>query len=387
MQLAARLAQIQPFHVMSILERAKRLEQDGHDIIHLEIGEPDFPTPAPIVAAAQSALSRGETFYTAAMGLPALREAIAGWYRDSYRHEVDPARICVTPGASGALLIALALLAEPGRSVLLPDPTYPCNRHLVSLLDAEPVSVPVDAASRYQLSAADIDAHWREDSVAAMIASPANPTGTLITPDALADLHRAVAARAGTLIVDEIYHGLTYGCDAPTALAQSDDIFVINSFSKYFQMTGWRLGWLVVPDAYIAATERLMQNLFLAAPTLSQHAALAAFAPETVAGLELRRSEFARRRDALLATLAPLGFRFPAIPEGAFYLYADVSALTDDSFAFARDLLEQAHVAVAPGRDFSLHDAERYVRLAYTCDTARLAEAGRRIAGFVDRRN
>ena len=383
MLLSRRLDHIAPFHVMAILERARALEAAGHDVIHLEIGEPDFPTPEPVQQAAAAAMAAQRTFYTPALGLPELREAIAGWYASRYGVTVEASRIAVTPGASGALLLALSALCESGRSVLLPDPTYPCNRHLVSLTGAEPVGIAVDAGTRYQLSAQHVDAHWRADTGAAMIASPSNPTGTLITPPALAELHEAVRRHGGTLIVDEIYHGLTYGVDAPTALALGDDIVVINSFSKYFQMTGWRLGWLVMPPALAEAVERLAQNVFLAPPTLAQYAALAAFRPETLAVLEQRRAEFRRRRDTLMSLLAPLGFAFATEPDGAFYLYADVSALTDDSFAFCERLLTQAHVAITPGRDFGSHEPDRYVRIAYTTDCRRLAEAAGRIAGVL----
>lgn len=382
---ARRLDSVNPFQVMAILARARELESAGHDVIHMEVGEPDFATPAPIVEAGIRALQEGRTFYTPAMGIPELRAAIAGWYRSRYGVTVDPRRICVTPGASGALLLALSALCDGGSSVLLPDPTYPCNRHLVGLLEAEAIGIPVGPDSRYQLTAEHIATHWRADTVAAMIASPANPTGTLIAPDELRRLHAAVSAQNGALIVDELYHGLTYGVDAPTALGVADDIFVINSFSKYFQMTGWRLGWLVVPDAYIDATERLAQNVYLSAPTVAQYAALAAFEPDTVAELERRRALFHQRRDALIAALTPLGFRFPVEPEGAFYLYADVSALTDDSFAFARELLETAHVALTPGKDFGVHQQASHVRIAYTADVARLEEAAARIGRFLQR--
>lgn len=380
MAVAHRLDRIAPFHVMAILEHAKALEAAGHDVIHMEIGEPDFATPAPIVAAGVAALQNGRTFYTPALGIPELRQAIAGFYQQRYGVDVPARRIVVTPGASGALQLALAALVNPGQQVLLPDPTYPCNRHLVSLVNGEPVSIPVNADSGYQLQAGDIASHWSANTVAAMIASPANPTGTLITPTALRQLHQAIGAQGGTLLVDELYHGLTYGGDTHTALEISDDIFVVNSFSKYFQMTGWRLGWLVVPDAYLDAVTRLAQNLFLSPSTPAQYAALAAFAPETLNILENRRAEFQRRRDALLDAFAPLGFHFPAQPQGAFYVYADVSAHTDDSFAWAGRMLQEAHVAIAPGRDFGQHQAERHVRLAYTTSQARLREAAARMS-------
>lgn len=385
MLLSHRLDHIAPFHVMAILERARALEAAGHDVIHLEIGEPDFPTPEPVQQAAAAAMAAQRTFYTPALGLPELREAIAGWYASRYGVTVEASRIAVTPGASGALLLVLSALCESGRSVLLPDPTYPCNRHLVSLTGAEPVGIAVDAGTRYQLSAQHVDAHWRADTVAAMIASPSNPTGTLITPPALAELHEAVRRHSGTLIVDEIYHGLTYGVDAPTALALGDDIVVINSFSKYFQMTGWRLGWMVIPDAHVRHVEKLAQNLTLCPSTPAQYAALAAFTPETIALLETRRAEFRRRRDFLAPALEALGFRITAKPEGAFYLYCDCSALCTDSFTFARDLLEQAGVAATPGLDFGANAPEKHIRFAYTTDVDRLAEAAHRLGAYLGR--
>ena len=383
MPVAQRLAHIAPFYVMEILAHAKALEAAGHDVIHLEIGEPDFPTPAAITQAGIAALQAGQTFYTPALGIPPLRQAIADFYQSRYSITVPARRVVVTPGASGALQLALAACINPDDKVLLPDPTYPCNRHLVRLVNGEPVCLPVAADSGFQLRAEDIATHWDARTVAAMIASPANPTGTLIRPEDLRSLLAAVRARQGTLIVDEIYHGLTYGCEAETALAAGEDMFVVNSFSKYFQMTGWRLGWLVVPEAYVDAVTRLAQNLFLAPSTVAQYAALAAFLPETQAELAQRRQVFAQRRDFLQAALPELGFALSGAPEGAFYLYVDVSRHTDDSFGFARRLLDEAHVAVAPGCDFGQHAASRHIRLAYTTDIPRLAEAVARIKAWL----
>lgn len=383
--MSSRLAHVHPFHVMAILARAQQLTAAGHDVIHMEVGEPDFPTPAPIIEAGRQALADGKTFYTPALGIPALREAIAAFYQQRYGVTVSPRRIAVTTGASGALLLTLSALLAAGDSVLLPDPTYPCNRHLVSLLDAEPRSVAVGPETQYQLNAAHVAAHWQANTVAAMIASPANPTGTLICPTELAALYAAVKAQGGQLIVDEIYHGLTYGVDATTALACADDIWVINSFSKYFQMTGWRLGWLVIPEAYIDAVERVAQNVFLSAPTPAQYAALAAFTPQTIALLEERRQVFHQRRDVLLAAFSDIGFRFPTQPQGAFYAYADVSDLCDNSATLAADLLEHTHVALTPGKDFGQNGATQHIRLAYTCDEARIRQAAARIGEYLQR--
>ncbi|EEG09138.1 aminotransferase class I and II [Pseudogulbenkiania ferrooxidans 2002] len=276
--------------------------------------------------------------------------------------------------------IALALLVEEGSEVVMADPTYPCNRHFVSLLGGVPCAVEVGPESRYQLTAAQLDAAWSERTAAAMVASPANPTGTLLSATELAELAEVCRRRGGALIVDEIYHGLTYGVDAPSVLQVADEALVINSFSKYFQMTGWRLGWLVVPPQLVEPAIRLAQNLFLCPPAPAQRAALAAFQPETLALLEERRAEFGRRRDFLLEALPSLGWRIPVQPEGAFYVYADVSAVTDDSFGYCQRLLDEVHVAITPGADFGAYHAERHVRVAYTTGIDRLAEAVRRMA-------
>jgi len=381
---ASRLADIQPFHVMALLGRAQAMAAAGRDIIHLEVGEPDFPTPAPVIAAGQAALARGDTFYTPSLGLPALREAIAGWYRDRFGVTVQPSQVVVTPGASGALLLALALVADPGRRVLLADPGYPCNRHFLTVLGAAARMVPVSAASGFQLTAGDIAREWRDDTVAALIATPSNPTGGVLGIDALAQLAVAVRTR-GHLLVDEIYQGLNFGEPACTALAVAPDAIVLNSFSKFFGMTGWRIGWLVAPADAEPELAKLAQNLYIAAPTMSQHAALAAFRPDTLAILEERRAEFAARVAFMVPALEQLGFVVPVKPAGAFYIYADVSAFTDDSYGFCERLLEQEGVAITPGIDFGEREANRYVRFACTRPVPQLEEAVRRIARFVGR--
>lgn len=278
-------------------------------MIHLEIGEPDFTTAEPIVEAGRAALAAGHTRYTAARGLPALREAIAKFYGERYGVDLDPQRVLVTPGGSGALLLASSLLVDPGRHWLLADPGYPCNRHFLRLVEGAAQLVPVGPDSRYQLTPDLIERHWDSDSVGALVATPANPTGTLLDRDELAGLSGALKARGGHLVVDEIYHGLTYGVDAASVLEVDDDAFVLNSFSKYFGMTGWRLGWLVAPTAAVPELEKLAQNLYISAPSMAQQAALACFEPTTIAILEERREEFARRRDFLLPALRELGFR------------------------------------------------------------------------------
>lgn len=375
-----RSQEIEPFHVMSLLARAQALEQAGHDVIHLEIGEPDFTTAAPIVRAGQAALAAGHTRYTAARGLPALREAIAGFYRDRYQVQIDPERILVTPGGSGALLLASSLLVDPGKHWLLADPGYPCNRHFLRLVEGAAQLVPVGPETAYQLTPELVARQWNADSVGALVASPANPTGTVLSAAQLSALSQSLKARGGHLVVDEIYHGLTYGMDAASVLQVDDEAFVLNSFSKYYGMTGWRLGWLVAPPQAVRELEKLAQNLYISASSIAQHAALACFEPDSIAIFEQRRAAFRERRDYLLPALRALGFRIEVEPEGAFYLYADVSAFTDDAQAFCAHFLETEHVAFTPGLDFGHHRANEHVRLAYTQEVPRLEEAVRRIA-------
>ncbi|MGH8098452.1 pyridoxal phosphate-dependent aminotransferase [Stenotrophomonas indicatrix] len=372
--------EIAPFHVMSLLARAQALEQAGHDVIHLEIGEPDFTTAEPVVRAGQAALAAGHTRYTAARGLPALRQAISGFYRSHYGLDIDPERILVTPGGSGALLLASSLLVDPGRHWLLADPGYPCNRHFLRLVEGGAQLVPVGPETAYQLTPSLVQQHWNADSVGALVASPANPTGTVLSADELAALSASLHARGGHLVVDEIYHGLTYGLDAASVLQVDDSAFVLNSFSKYFGMTGWRLGWLVAPPAAVPDLEKLAQNLYISASSIAQHAALACFSDEAMAIFEQRRQAFQQRRDFLLPALRELGFRIEVEPQGAFYLYADVSAFTDDAQAFCAHFLETEHVAFTPGLDFGFHRSNQHVRLAYTQEVTRLQEAVERIA-------
>jgi aspartate/methionine/tyrosine aminotransferase len=381
-RIAARMEGIGPFHVMDILARAQALEAAGADIIHLEIGEPDFPTPGPIVEAGVAALRAGHTRYTGALGLPTLREAIAGFHAARWQATVDPARVVVTPGASGALLLTLGLLAGPGDEVLMADPGYPCNRHFTQFCDARAVTVPVDAGSGFQLTRELIVRHATPATRAVLIASPSNPTGTVISPAELARIRDWCRTQGVALIVDEIYLALTYDGSEHSA-ARWDDVFVINSFSKNFLMTGWRLGWLIAPAWAMPALERLAQNLFLAAPTPAQHAALAAFLPATLNELEVRKTELRARRDYLLSALRSQGFVIPVTPQGAFYLYVDCSPFTPDSHAFASRLLDRAGVAVTPGIDFGRHLAARHVRFAYTQPLPRLAEAITRLERFL----
>jgi aspartate/methionine/tyrosine aminotransferase len=376
---ATRMQLIQPFHVMALLARARELEAVGRSVIHMEIGEPDFVTPQPLINAGIKALQDGHTHYTPATGLWALREKIAGFYRSRYGVSVEPERVVVTPGASSALQLVLAALVDNGDRVLLSDPGYPCNRNFVHLLNGEPVAIPVGAASGYQPLPQQVRDSWTAPARALLVASPSNPTGTLLDEQTLREYHAITDQKGGSLIVDEIYHGLTYDGPASTALAVSDDIFVINSFSKYFGMTGWRLGWLVAPREVVADIDKLAQNLFLAAPTPAQYAALRAFDEDVLAILDERRDEFRARRDYLLPALRNIGFDIAVNPSGAFYLYANCSRFTDDSFAFTSRLLEEAGVAITPGIDFGTNRPEHHVRFAYTTSLENLQEGVRRL--------
>ena len=376
MKIADRMQSIQPFHVMALLARARELEAAGRSIVHMEIGEPDFVTPQPVIDAGIRALSEGQTHYTPATGLPALRERIAAFYLDRYDVRVAPGRVIVTPGASIGLQLALAVLVNSGDKVLMADPGYPCNRNFVYLLNAKPVGIPVDATTGYQPTKEQVEQYWSQDVAALLLASPSNPTGTLLQQDMIRPLFEYAKARGGSLIMDEIYHGLTYGTEAETALAVSDELFVINSFSKYFGMTGWRLGWMVVPQDYVQDIDKLAQNLFLAAPTVAQHAAMVA--------LEARRQEFRERRDFLLPALRELGFDIPITPDGAFYLYADCSRFSMDSYAFSIQLLEEAGVAITPGVDFGNNQPEKHVRFAYTTSMKNLREGVRRLGEYLN---
>jgi aspartate/methionine/tyrosine aminotransferase len=377
------MAHIEAFEVMEIQTLARQVEAAGHDVVHLEIGEPDFTTPRPIVEAAKRALDGKPMFYTSALGLMELREAIARYYGTRYGVDVPASRIVVTAGSSAALLLAFGVLLDAGDEVMLGDPSYPCNRHFVHAFGGEPRLVSVGPDTRYQLTAAVARQHWNPRVRVAMVATPSNPTGTLIAPEEIVALAKLAREKRATLLVDEIYHGLTYGLDAPTALTAGDDVVVINSFSKYFQMTGWRLGWMVAPEGLVRDVEKLAQNLFISPSTVAQHAALACFAPETIEIVEQRRAELDARRRFLVPALEALGFRVPVMPDGAYYIYADCSGLTRDSFAFARRILTEAHVAITPGKDFGRNHPERHVRIAYTQPIARLEEAVARIARFL----
>ncbi len=377
-----RVDQIEPFRVMQLLERARELESQGRDIVHLEIGEPDFPTPAPVIRAAHAWLDSGDLFYTPSTGAPALTQALADWYAREYGVRVAPERILITPGSSGAFSLIYAALLDAGESVLLSDPGYPCQRNFIRLAGGEPVSIAVGPESRYHLNAELIRQHWRAGTRAAVIINPSNPTGTLIEPEALDAAARACRELGGRLISDEIYHGLTYGTKAPTALQFDDEAIVVNGFSKRWAMTGWRVGWVIVPESLIDACRRIMQNIFIAAPTLSQQAAIAAL--ECESEIEAMRKAYDARRRFLLAELPKLGFDIVVEPQGAFYIYADVRKITDNARDFCWQALEEAGVAITPGEDFGRHQADCHVRFSYATGLQELRRGMARLRRWLD---
>ena len=382
-RLAARVHEIAPFHVMEVQTAARALESSGRTVVHMEIGEPDFPTPEPVLAAAREAIAGGDVYYTSALGIPALREGIARHYHDHFGVSVDPERVIVTAGSSAALLLTLALLVNRDDAILLADPSYPCSRHFVRVLEGEPVAIPVGSQSNYQLTADMISAAWTPRTRGTLVASPSNPTGTTVAFDEMRRIADTLAKRGGALIVDEIYLGLTYGKAPTSALALSDELFVISSFSKYFNMTGWRLGWLVAPETAVRDVEKLAQNLYISPPTVSQRAALACFKPETIGILEERRREFEKRRDFLVPALRELGFGIPVMPSGGFFVYADCSRFGMESERFCAEALKATGVAFTPGIDFGRHKAEDHVRLAYTISLDKLHEGVQRLSRWL----
>ena len=396
MKLARRLDHIEPFYVMECAKAAAELARSpacdprlgGQPMIFLNIGEPDFTAPPLVQQAAERAVRDGRSQYTDATGLPALRERISQWYATRFGLAVAPRRIVVTAGASAALQLACLALLDRGDEVLLPDPSYPCNRHFVAAADGVAVLLPATAEDRFQLSAAGVEAAWTARTRGVLLASPSNPTGTSIERAEMGRIAQAVRARGGFTVVDEIYLGLSFDdrfshSALEHGVGHGDDIISVNSFSKYFSMTGWRLGWLVVPEAMLEAVEKLAQNLYICAPTVAQHAALACFEPESLTEYERRRDAFRARRDFLVPALNRLGLRVPVLPDGAFYAWADCSAHADmaggGSWDFCFDLMQRAHVAITPGRDFGRADTARFIRLSYASSMAHLQEAVQRI--------
>lgn len=389
MRIARRAERIEPFYVMEVAKAASQLAREvagsAEPMIFLNIGEPDFTAPPLVQEAAERAIRDGRTQYTDATGLHALRERISGWYAQRFGVDVPARRIVVTAGASAALQLACLALVEAGDEILMPDPSYPCNRHFVSAAEGDAVLIPTTAAERYQLSAAKVEEHWGPKTRGVLLASPSNPTGTSIHPDELRRIHAFVQGRGGVTLLDEIYLGLSYDDTfGHTALAIDDQVVSINSFSKYFNMTGWRLGWMVVPEALVPAIERLAQNLFICPSTVAQHAALACFEPESIAEYERRRAEFRARRDWFIPQLQAMGLQVPVMPDGAFYAWADCSEAArrlgvEGSWDFAFEAMRRAHVAVTPGRDFGTAETARFIRFSTANSMAQLQEAAARL--------
>ncbi|MGE4124498.1 MAG: pyridoxal phosphate-dependent aminotransferase [Pusillimonas sp.] len=381
--LAQRCNAVLPFYAVELFKQANALNAQGHDVISLGIGEPDFTAPAPVVETLNRASAAGLSAYTPPLGLPALRETIAAFYTEQFNARVDPARVVVTAGASGALLLATLALINPGDEVLLPDPSYPANQNFVIAAGGVPKLIPSTPEKRFQLSAEDVRTHWGPTTRGVLVASPSNPTGTRISSEELTALVAEVRKRDGFIIMDEIYLGLYYGEKPQSALAIDDDIIIINSFSKYFHMTGWRLGWMIAPASMIPALDKLAANLTICAPSLAQHAALACFEPDVLHIYENRRQSFEQRLNYLLPQLEKLGLDVPVKPDGAFYVYADIRRHSNDSDAFSQQLLHEAHVAAVPGRDFGPHHAKHMLRFSYTLGLDRLEEAVQRMARFI----
>ncbi|WP_219704190.1 aminotransferase class I/II-fold pyridoxal phosphate-dependent enzyme [Marinomonas lutimaris] len=382
-KLATRVEQISPFQVMEVLARAKQLQSQGEDVIHLEVGEPDFVAVEAVASAGVEAIQQGKTGYTSATGLLELKRAISDYYLSRYQVTVSPERIIVTPGASGALLLMASLMVNAGEEVVMPDPCYPCNRHFLIQAGATAKLVETKPEEGFELDLNTLSDHWDKNTSGLWLASPSNPTGAVLSKSYISQAWEKVSEFGGHLLVDEIYQGLVYEGDDFSALSISDDIFVVNSFSKYFAMTGWRLGWLVVPEWAIEGATKLAQNLFIAASSVAQYAAVRAFSPDVFAECEVRRQTLNARRLLLLEGLEVIGLPVVAPAHGAFYIYVDVSSVTQDAMTWCLELLEQEKVALTPGADFGVKDAHKYVRFAYTCDEQRLQKALERIARFM----
>ena len=389
MRLASRLGQIEPFYVMECAKAAQQIAHSpecdpargGEPMIFLNIGEPDFSAPAPVVRAAEDCLRAGHTQYTQATGLPSLRQRIANWYGTRFGLDVDAQRIVVTAGASAALQLACLALFEAGDEVLMPDPSYPCNRHFVAAAGARARLLPATAAARFQLDAAGLNEAWNTQTRGVLLASPSNPTGTSIARSEMAAIAAQVRARGGVTLVDEIYLGLSFDAAyGHSALEHGEDIVSINSFSKYFSMTGWRLGWMVLPPELVAPVEKLAQNLYICPSSVAQHAALACFDDDALAECERRREAFRQRRDLVVPALQAIGLKVPVAPDGAFYVWFDCSAFNPSSWDFCFDMMRRAHVALTPGRDFGPHAAERFVRLSFASSMDELQQALARLA-------
>jgi aspartate/methionine/tyrosine aminotransferase len=379
-QYASRIESMTSFKVVDFLEAAVKMEAQGRDIVRMEAGEPAFPTAPAIIEAASAALRDEKTFYTPSLGIIELREAIAAFYGTRYGLQIPPHRIVVTTGSSAALGLICDLIINPGDGLQLTDPGYPCNANFVRRAGGEPQLIPVDAYNAYQLTPQAVAEHWRDNTVGVLVASPSNPTGEMLSRDNQRGINAVVASHNGVMIMDELYHGLVYDQCESSILEINNDAMVINSFSKYFGMTGWRLGWMVVPEDALEAVNIMAQNFYISPPSIAQYAALGAFEPATIDLMEARRAEFRQRRDYLVPALRELGFSIPHTPAGAFYIYAGIEKLSADSEAFCWDMLERAGVAFTPGTDFGEHLARQHVRFSYTQPLHRLELAVERLS-------
>ncbi len=368
---------------MDILARCKEMEAQGRDVVHMEIGEPDFPTPQTIADAGMEAIQNQQTQYTSALGLFELRKAISQYYNDHFSASVQPEQIIITPGASGALQLILSYVLRTDKQLMITDPTYPCNRNVTKLIGGEVVAVPVSSETEFQLNARLLEENWNDNIAAVLIASPSNPTGTVCKQSQLLAMADFLSTKNKLLIVDEIYQGLTYDIESETVAGMRDNIIVINSFSKYFGMTGWRAGWVVAPMQCVDDLDVIAQNTYLSTSTVAQYAALAAFSIESRKILEQRRKLFQQRRDLLCNALSELAINAPVMPQGAFYVYADISKYSSDSFMFCRELLESKAVAITPGCDFGEYQANQYVRFAYTTSDERINIGMKRLKEFL----
>jgi aspartate/methionine/tyrosine aminotransferase len=361
---------------MELLEKAQEMEGRGENIVHMEIGEPDFATPDIIREAAVKAVRDGRTFYTHSLGLKELRERIAGHYAETRGVDVSPERIIVTSGTSGAFFLLCSVLLDAGKNFVISDPGYPCYKNFGVLFDANVVSLPVSEDSRFEITPDQVDGAGIVPHLL-MACSPSNPTGTEYGEDSLERLHSRVSSKGGVMAVDEIYSGLSYTGKWRSALAVSDDIIVVDGFSKTYAMTGWRLGWIVVPPSLVRPMQKMGQNVFISAPTISQHAALRAF--DATEELENMKRKYVERRDYLFPRLRELGFGLSVVPDGAFYIYADIGRWGMDSMVFTERALNEAKVAITPGYDFGSYGAGSHVRFSYASDMDNLREGCRRL--------
>ena len=374
---------IEPFHVVSLITRAMELEKQGKKIVNLVVGEPEFKTPKPIIDSAIKSLEQNKIRYSPSLGKVELRESIAKWYQDREKINLSYNKIAVTSGSSAALLLTMAVLLNPGNEVIISDPSYPCNRHFVAAMEGVATCVPVDSKTNYQLTLEKVKDNWTEKTKAVLVSSPSNPTGGILDYEELEKIYSFVCSQGGYLIVDEIYRGISYDKEPVSATALGENVFVINSFSKYFCMTGWRLGWLVAPEKFIEKIEHLAQNLYISNSDIAQDAALSAFSPDVVSQLDSNLVHYKEQKDYLMNELLRIGFKIPVEPKGAFYIYADASNFTDDSYKFCWKILEDIGVAIAPGLDFGNYRSNIHVRFSFPKTINIMSEGIKRIDNYL----